>query len=69
MTARKHGIELDFETADRITVTVMKEQLKYLQNEVKAFKKKKTWMHEQDFAKSELELTPSLKILIKYFGE
>lgn len=74
-------IEIDFETADRIAVSVMKDQLAYLLKEQDWFESdqerrkelKKEWGHEmyvhaEDYAKNASEYIPALKLLIGYFG-
>jgi hypothetical protein len=62
------GIELDFETADKITLLTMKEQLGYLKKELKNHHKKGTWMHPEDVYNSEHVLIPALEVLIDYYG-
>lgn len=75
------GLKIDYETADRIAVTVMKDQLRYLEQEQEWFesgdvKKKeleKKWgfsifVHPEDYSKNASEYIPALKTLIKYFG-
>ena len=62
------GIEIDFETADRITVACMKEQLAYLKKEVSDHEKKGTYMHPEDYHNSKVNLIPALETLIDYFG-
>ena len=74
-------IEIDYETADRIAVSVMKDQLAYLLKEQEWFESdeekrkelKKEWGHEmyvhaEDYAKNGREYIPALKLLIGYFG-
>ena len=62
------GIELDFETADRITVLTLKEQRAYLAKEVKAHEKKGSYMHPEDYHETKTLLLPALDRLIKFFG-
>lgn len=76
------GIEIDFETADRITVATLKAQLEYLLEEQKIFEAspeelaemKKTsdrysfYVHPEDYANNRDNLIPSMKTLIHYFG-
>lgn len=74
-------IEIDFETADRIAVSVMKDQLAYLLKEQEWFesdeeKRKQLqeewshsmYVHPEDYAKNGREYIPALKLLIGYFG-
>jgi hypothetical protein len=62
------AIELDFETADRITVLNMKEQVGYLKEELKKHLEEGSWMHPEDVYKSEHVLIPALEVLIDYYG-
>jgi hypothetical protein len=68
MIMSKNGIVLDFETADKIALASMKDQLKYLKKEVKSHEKKGTWMHPEDYHKSKTQLIPALETLILYYG-
>jgi hypothetical protein len=76
-----NGLKIDYETADRIAVCVMRDQLAYLEKEQKWFesgdvKKKeleekwgyRLWVHPEDYAKNASEYIPALKTLIAYFG-
>ena len=75
------GIEIDFETADRIAVAVMKDQLDYLRLEVLWFESddaerrlieneqgRHMWVHPEDYKHNVEELIPAMETLIKYFG-
>lgn len=62
------GVVLDYDTADRIALAVMKDQLRYLRDEVVQHEKKGKYMHPEDYHESKTKLIPSLEILIKYFG-
>jgi hypothetical protein len=62
------AIELDFETADRITVLNMKEQVGYLKEELKKHLEEGNWMHPEDVYNSEHVLIPALEVLIDYYG-
>lgn len=62
------GVVLDYETADRITLATMKDQLRYLSEEVVQHEKKGSYMHPEDYHESKTKLIPALKTLIKYFG-
>lgn len=74
-------IEIDFETADRIAVCTMKNQLDYLLKEQEWFesdteKRKQLqeewshsmYVHPEDYAKNARDYIPALKLLIGYFG-
>jgi hypothetical protein len=62
------GVVLDFETADRITLATMKEQLGYLREEVRSHTEEGSYMHPEDYHNSMTKLIPSLETLIEYFG-
>lgn len=73
-------ISIDYETADRIAICVMKDQLKYLLEEQKWFeaspeeraslsKETRTlWVHPEDYALNRDKYIPALQTLIAYFG-
>lgn len=61
------GLELDWETADRITLLNLKDQLNYLTEELRAHKEGQ-WMHPEDVLRSERDLIPALKLLIAHYG-
>jgi len=56
------------DAADRIAIAVMEEHLSYLRQDLKSHREQGTWMHPEDVQKSEEELIPALKTLIRYFG-
>lgn len=62
------NITLDYETADRITLQVMREHHKLLVDEVVAHLRSGTYMHPEDLAKTQNEIIPALETLIGYFG-
>ena len=62
----KGKLEIDFETADRITVLCLKEQRKYLKKELADFKKGE-WLHPEDVVKNQ-KLVEAMDLLIKYYG-
>lgn len=76
-------LQIDYETADRIAVCTMKDQLSYLRKEQEWFEAteerreelKVEWglqygmhVHEEDYEKNRDEYIPSLVCLIEYFG-
>lgn len=61
-----NGITIDFDTADRITLLVLKDQLKYLRKELEDFKKGKR-LHPEDVA-SNIKIISALELLIPYYG-
>jgi hypothetical protein len=60
------GIRLDFDTADRITLLVLHDQLKYLRKELEDFKEGK-WLHPEDVANN-IKIIAALELLIPYYG-
>jgi hypothetical protein len=60
------GLEIDYDTADRITLLVLKDQLKYLQKELDDFEEGK-WLHPEDVTNN-IKLIAALKLLIPYYG-
>ena len=60
------GITLDFDTADRITVLVLQDQLKYLRKELEDYKEGK-WLHPEDVVNN-AKIIAALELLIPYYG-
>ena len=60
------GLSIDFDTADRITLLVLKDQLKYLRKELEDFKEGK-YLHPEDVVKN-AEIIAALELLIPYYG-
>jgi hypothetical protein len=61
-----HKIELDGETADRITVLSLKNYRAYLKKELRDFKKGE-YLHEADVALN-IKTIEALDLIIKQFG-
>lgn len=62
------GLEIDFETADRITVCTLKDQLRYLKEEIRLHVEEGAYLHPEDYHNSMVQLIPALETLIVYFG-
>ena len=60
------GLEIDYDTADRITLLVLKDQLNYLRKELEDFKEGK-WLHPEDVANN-IKIIAALELLIPYYG-
>jgi tRNA G37 N-methylase Trm5 len=58
--------EIDYETADRITLLALKYNKKYLKSELKEHKKG-AWMHTEDVVYN-TQLLEALDIIIDYYG-
>lgn len=61
------NMEIDWETADKITVLNLKSALDTLESELKNHANG-DWMHPDDKVNAETKYIPSLKILIDYYG-
>ncbi len=59
-------LEIDYETADRIALIVLKDHKKYLKKELKAHKKG-LWLHPEDVVYN-TKLVEALDVVIKYYG-
>ena len=59
-------LEIDFDTADRITLLLMKNNIKYLKEELEYHKKGKR-MHPEDVVRH-AEVIAALELLIPYYG-
>jgi hypothetical protein len=62
----KRKLEIDFETADRITVICLKEQRGYLKKELKRFEKGE-YLHPEDVVNN-TRMIQSLDQVIKHYG-
>ena len=60
------GLSIDFDTADRITLLVLKDHLKCLRKELEDFKEGK-YLHPEDVA-SNIKIISALELLIPYYG-
>lgn len=61
------GLTIDYETADRITVLTLKDQLGYLKEELRQHLEEGGYMHPEDVGDS-MMLIPKLESVIAYFG-
>jgi len=61
------GLEIDFETADRITLLCLKEQLDYLKDELRQHQYENQYMHPEDVVNN-VKLIPALELIINHFG-
>lgn len=62
----KRKLEIDFETADRITVICLKEQRQYLKKELAKFKKGE-YLHPDDVVNN-TRMIEALDQVIKHYG-
>lgn len=61
-------MQIDWETADRITLLNLKDALQQLETEVKNHVENGSWMHPDDYHANTTMYIPALKTLIKYYG-
>jgi hypothetical protein len=64
MMAKK--LEIDYETADRITLITLKDNRKCLKKELKDYEKG-AWMHPEDVVYN-TKLVEALDVVIHYYG-
>ena len=62
----KGKLELDFETADRITVLSLKDQRQYLKKELADYKKGQ-YLHPEDVVGNQ-KLIEAMDLIIKHYG-
>jgi hypothetical protein len=60
------GLEIDFDTADRVTLLLMKNNRKYLKEELE-YHKNGMRMHPEDVIRNQ-EVIATLELLIPYYG-
>ena len=59
-------LEIDIETAERITLLSLKDHRKYLKKELKAHKKG-AWLHPEDVVYN-TKLVEAIDVIIHYYG-
>jgi hypothetical protein len=62
------GMQIDYETADRITLANLKDALDTLQSELDNHTNNGSYMHPEDVSNAVSKYIPALKILIEYYG-
>jgi len=62
------GLQIDYETADRIALCVMQDQLRYLKEEIRLHTEEGKHLHPDDYHQSMTKYIPALETLIDYFG-
>lgn len=60
-------LEIDYETADRITLLSLKDHQAYLKKELKGFKKGELYMHPEDVVYN-TKLVEAIDVIIHYYG-
>ena len=70
---KKQKLEIDYETGDRITVLVLKEQLEYFKEDIKKITKEAKKGELPNYRAEELgkniQLVENFKQVLNYFGE
>ena len=61
------GLEIDFDTADRITLLTLINQRKILNEQLEDYFKKDKWLHADDVIRY-TETTKALELVISYYG-
>jgi hypothetical protein len=61
-----NGLTIDYDTADRITLLNLQDQLKYLRKELEDYKEGK-WLHPEDVVNN-VKIIAALELLIPYYG-
>ena len=61
-----NGLTIDYDTADRITLLNLQDQLKYLRKELEDYKEGK-WLHPEDVVNN-AKIIAALELLIPYYG-
>lgn len=62
------GLTIDWETADRITLACLKDQLRLQEKDVKEHLENGKWMHPEDLHLATTQYIPALKTLIHFWG-
>ena len=62
------GVTLDYETADRITIDVLKDHANMLKEDLRAHVEEGKYLHEEDVVYYKAYIIPALDTVIKYFG-
>ena len=61
------GLEIDFDTADRITLLTLINQRNILSKQLEDYFKKDKWLHADDVIRY-TETTKALELIISYYG-
>lgn len=62
------GMVIDYDTADRITLLNLQDQLKTLEKEVSDHVLDGKYMHPEDLQEALNTLMPALRVIVKYYG-
>ena len=62
------GLTIPYEVADKITLSTLQDQLKYLKEEIRLHTEEGRYLHAEDYHSSMTKLIPALETLIPYYG-
>jgi hypothetical protein len=62
------NLEIPFEVADGITLASLKDQVKYLKEEIRLHVEEGQYLHPEDYHNSMVNLIPAMDLLIDYYG-
>jgi hypothetical protein len=62
------GLTIPYEVADKITMSCLQDQLKYLKEEIRLHTEEGRYLHPEDYHASMTKLIPALETLIPYYG-
>ena len=62
------NLEIPFEVADGITLASLKDQVKYLKEEIRLHVEEGQYLHPEDYHNSMVNLIPAMELLIHYYG-
>lgn len=68
MTTRQRKLELDYDTADSITLLVLKDYRKLIKQNLNAHFNDGEYVHPDDLAFYQTTLLPALKVVINQFA-
>jgi hypothetical protein len=61
------GLEIDYETADRITIQTLKDHLKYMKEDLRQHLEEGKWLHQNDVYDYYVYI-PKVEDVINYFS-
>jgi coproporphyrinogen III oxidase-like Fe-S oxidoreductase len=61
------GLTIDYETADRITILTLQEQLQSIKEDLRKHLEEGKYMHPEDMSNAYVHI-PQLESIIKYFS-
>lgn len=68
MSGNKTGLEIDWDTADRITLLCLKESLETNREELRKHLEEGAWLHPEDKERLIFKIIPALEVIVDYYG-